>query len=164
MKCPTETPQSVEILLALSANQLDGEQTAAVSAHTAGCPACSAFLRAQGAVWEALENWEAPPVSADFNRRLYQRVEREAGWWNLLLRPFRPVMTSRAMPIAAAAGLLVALGLWIERPGTVPMVPAPESAQMEALPPDQAQRALEEMDMMQEFSQMVHADAADPRM
>jgi anti-sigma factor RsiW len=163
MKCPTETPQSVELLLAYTAGKLDVDQAAALAEHAAFCPACRAFTRAQGAVSQALDSWEAPPVSADFDRRLYQRIEQQVSWWDLILRPFRPMMGSRALPIAAAAGLLIAVGLWIEHPGAVPAVTVPESAQMEALPPDQAQRALEEMDMMQEFSQMVHADASDPR-
>jgi anti-sigma factor RsiW len=161
MRCPTETPESVEFLLAYTSHKLDGKQAAALAEHAAGCTACQAFTAAQDAVWRALDGWEAPPVSADFDRRLYQRVEKEVSWWDLLLRPFRPVMVSRAVPIAVAAGLLIAAGLWIERPGTVPVVP--ESAQMEALPPDQAEHALQEMDMMQEFSQMVHADSNDPR-
>jgi hypothetical protein len=145
------------------ANRLEGEQASAVAAHAAGCPACQAFTREQDAVWQALDRWEAPPVSADFDCRLYRRIEQKVSWWDLVLRPFRPMMGSRSLPIAAAAGLLFALGLWIQRPGTLPSITVPESAQMEALPQDQAQRALEEMDMMKEFSQMVHSDASDPR-
>jgi hypothetical protein len=164
MKCPTETPQSVELLLALTANRLDGPQAAAMAEHAAACPACRAFTAAQDAVWESLDAWEAPPVSADFDRRLYQRIEEQVPWWDRLLRPLRPLVFNRAMPIAGAAGLLVAVGLWIEQPGAVPVPPVPESAQMEAIPPDQAQHALEEMDLMRQFSQMVHADPADPRM
>jgi anti-sigma factor RsiW len=163
MKCPTETPQSVELLLAYTSQTLDREEATAFAGHAAECPSCHAFLAAQDAAARALDAWEAPPVSADFDRRLYQRIEKEVSWWDLVLRPFRPVMGSRALPIAAAAGLLIAAGLWIERPGSVPAIGIPESAHMEALPPDQAQHALEEMDMMQEFSQLVHAETVDPR-
>jgi hypothetical protein len=150
-------------LLAYTSQTLDREQAAAFAEHAAACPACRAFTAAQDTVCEALEAWEAPPVSADFDRRLYQRVEKEVSWWDLVLRPFRPVMGSRALPIAAAAGLMIAMGLWIERPASAPALSVPASAQMEALPPDQAQHALEEMDMMQEFSQLVRSDSSDPR-
>jgi len=163
MRCPTETPESAELLLAYVAHKLDERQAAALAAHAAGCPTCREFTAAQNAVLQALDEWEAPPVAADFDRRLYQRIEKEVSWWDLLLRPFRPVMVNRALPIAAAAGLLVAVGLWIERPGTLPVAPVPQSAQVEAAPADQAEHTLQEMDMMRQFSQLVHADSADPR-
>jgi anti-sigma factor RsiW len=163
MKCPTETPESVDVLMAYIADKLDAQQTATLAGHVAGCPACRAFTRNQLTVDRALDSWEAPPASPDFDRRLYLRIGQEVSWWNLLLRPFRPVMVSRALPICAAAGLLIAVGLWIERPGVLPNVPVPKSAQMDSLRPDQAQRALEEMDMMQQFSQLVPADSSVPR-
>ena len=164
MRCPSETPQSVAVLLAYIAHELEEPQAAALAEHAAGCSACRQWMAAMGGVRRALDGWEAPPVSADFDRRLFARVEREVSWWDVLLRPFRPSQGSRALPIAAAAGLLIAAGLWIGRPGTSPILSVPASAQMEPLHPDQAQHALEEMDMMQQFSQMVHADPADPRM
>jgi hypothetical protein len=163
MKCPTEAPQSVGLLLAYTSQTLDRETAAAFAGHAAGCPACRAFTGAQDAVGQALDAWEAPPVSPDFDRRLYRRIENEVSWWDFMLRPFRPVMGSRALPIAVAAGLLIAAGLWIERPASVPTMAVPASAQMEVLRPDQAQHALEEMDLMEQFSQLVHADSPDPR-
>jgi hypothetical protein len=163
MKCPSETPKSVELLLALSAGKLEGPQTVALAEHAAACPACRAFTAAQDAVWQSLDGWEAPPVSADFDRRLYRRIEQETSWWDLFLRPLRSLMVHRALPIAAAAGLLIAVGLWIERPTALPVAAVSEAAQMEPIPPDQAQHAIEEMDLMQEFSQAVHADPSEPR-
>jgi len=159
-----ETPQSVPLLLAFVAHELDAPQTAAMAEHAAGCSACREWMAGMGGVHRALDAWEAPPVSADFDRRLFARVEKEVSWWDVVLRPFRPATGSRALPIAAAAGLLIAAGLWIGRPGAGPVLSVPASAQMEPLPPDQAQHALEEMDLMQQFSQMVHSDPADPRM
>jgi hypothetical protein len=146
------------------ARRLDAPQVAAMAEHAFACPACREWMAEVGAVRQGLDGWEAPPVSADFDRRLFARVEREVPWWDVLLRPFRPAMGSRALPIAAAAGLLIAAGLWIGRPGAVPVLSVPASAQMEPLHPDQAQHALEEMDMMQEFSKMVPADPSYPRM
>jgi len=103
MRCPTETPQSVEILLAYVSNSLEGEQASEVAAHAAACPDCQAFTRAQNAVSQALDRWEAPPVSLDFDRQLYQRIEQEVSWWDLVLRPFRPMMGSRTLPVAAGS-------------------------------------------------------------
>ena len=75
MKCPSETPESVALLLALSAGKLEGPQAAALEEHAAACPACRAFTAAQDTVWQSLDKWEAPPVSADFDRRLYRHLE-----------------------------------------------------------------------------------------
>jgi anti-sigma factor RsiW len=163
MRCPTETPESVAILLAYISDKLDEARAAEVAAHAEGCPACREFTARQRAVWQAMDAWVAPPVSADFDRRLYRRVESEISWWQAVVRPFRPVVGSRALPVAAAAGLLIAVGMWMVRPEIAPRIAAPASAQMEALPPEQAQSALEEMDMMQEFSQMVRSEAPSPR-
>src|SRR5512133_3523354 len=91
----------------------------------------------------ALDLWEAPPVSPDFDRRLYGRIEQTVPWWDFLVRPWRWV------PAATAAGVLIAAGLWIGRPGLAP--PQPTSAAVEALPPDQAEKALHEMEMIEEF-------------
>lgn len=164
MRCPIENQENAELLLAHTSRKLDAERAAVLEQHIANCPACREYAAAQFAVWEALDAWDAPPVSADFNRRLYARIEQEVSWWDLLIRPFRPLFTARFVPVAAAAGLLVAVGLWVERPGEVPAVTTPQSAQVEALPPEQAATALQEMQTMQEFSQVIHSDPTDPRM
>ena len=47
------------------------------------------------------------PYRADFDSRLYRRIEAQAPWWDLLLHPlrsFRHVTLRRALP-AAADGL-----------------------------------------------------------
>jgi len=129
--------------------------------HLRECPECAAFVSAQRSVSAALDLWEAPPVSADFDRKLYQRIEQEVPWWDFLVRPFRPLAGPRWLPVAATAGLMVAVGLWVGRPGEAPMAPA--SAQVQALPADQAADALQEMQVMQEFSNLIHSDA-EPRM
>jgi hypothetical protein len=163
MKCPIETPEGAELLLAFSFRKVDAERAVVLENHVHECARCGEFLAAQRSVDEALDMWSAPPVSADFDRRLYRRIEQEAGWWEFLLRPLRLVFAARLVPMTAATVLLVAAGLWIERPGDVPAVP-PRSAQVEALPPEQAEPALQEMQIIQEFSNLVHADSANPRM
>src|SRR5246127_2836188 len=163
MKCPTETPQSVELLLAYIANKRDGED-AALAEHAAFCPACRAFIRAQGAVSEALDTWEAPPVSADFDRRLYQRIQNQVSWWDVLMRPFRPLLVRQGLPIAATAGLVLVAGLLFEHPANISPSDVPQSAQVEAMPPEQLEHALDEMETMREFNRLVRPDKAEPKM
>jgi hypothetical protein len=110
---------------------------------------------AKRSVDRALDLWEAPPVSADFDRRLYRRIEQDVPWWHFLVRP------NRFLPVAAAAGLLIAAGVWVGRPG---ITPAPRSAVIE-LPADQAETALREMEMIEEFNRLVRSDLpADRKM
>ena len=52
----------------------------------------------------------------------------------------------------------------LERPAAVPPANSPESAQVDVVPPDQAEHALQEMEMMREFNRLVHPDAAEPKM
>jgi hypothetical protein len=161
MKCPSETPEGAGLLLAFGSRPVDAEGSA-LADHVRNCPACGKFIAAQRLVEDALDLWEAPAVSSDFDRRLYRRIESEVPWWDFLVRPFRPAFGARMAPVAVAAAVLVAAGLWLERPGETP-VPAPRSAQVEPLPADQAEHALQEMQTIQEFSNLVHSDSADPR-
>jgi len=164
MRCPSEDRGNAELVLAHAADKLDAERAAVLEEHMARCPACRGYAAAQFAVWEALDSWEAPEVAPDFDRRLYQRIEQEVSWWDLLIRPFRPLFAARFVPVAAAAGLLIAAGVWLQYPDGTPAVPAVPSAQVEAMPPEQAATALQEMQIMQEFSSVVRADNAEPRM
>ena len=161
MKCPIETRESAELLLAYCTRELDAESTAMLERHMEICPACREFALGQRAVWEALDAWEAAPVTPDFDRRLYRRIDREGSWWDLLTRPLRPVL----VPVVAAACLLVMAGVLLERPAGAPAAAArPQSAQVDALQPDQVEHALDAMHMLGEFSNRLPGDAADSRM
>jgi hypothetical protein len=151
----------MELLLAYCARKLDADGMAAVEQHTRGCPACLKFVGGQRAVWEALDSWEAVPVSPDFDRRLYARIEQEVSWWSRLV----PLMWRQGLPVAAAAGLVLVAAVLLERPAGVPVFRAPVSAQVDVVGPDQAEHALEEMEMMRELNRLVVSEAAEaPKM
>jgi anti-sigma factor RsiW len=163
MECPSHNQENAELLLAHVSRKLDAERAATLEQHIAACPTCREYAAAQFAVWEALEAWDAPEVSADFDRRLYERIERQPGFAETLLRPLRAFFRVRFVPVAAA-GLLIAAGVWLGYPGRGPVVNTPQSAEIEALPQDQAATALQQMQTMQEFSKAIHSDSVDPRM
>lgn len=164
MNCPIQTQENPELLLAYSAGKLDAQHRAMVQAHLEACADCREFAGGQRKVWEALDAWEAAPVSLDFDRRLYERIEKEVSWWDLLMRPFRPLMLRQGLPVAATAALVLAAGLLLQRPVTVAPKAAPQSAQVESLAPEQVESALDEMEMMREFNRLVRVDAADPKL
>jgi hypothetical protein len=74
------------------------------------------------------------------------------------------VLVRQGLPIAAAACLVVMAGVLLERPAGAPPAAQPQSAQVEALQPDQVDHALDAMHMLGEFSYRVRGDAADSKM
>ena len=163
MNCPIETRENAELLLAYCDRRLDPSRMAILEDHLAICPACREFASAQHAVWEALDSWEAAPVSADFDRRLYRRIEQEGAWWDRFLRLMRPLLLSRTLPFAAAATLLVVAGLMFERPQK-PVPPTDSDAvEIEMVQPDQVVNALDDMEMLRQFNRTVHS-AGDPKL
>jgi len=159
MRCPIETQESAELLLAYCSRKLDIARTRILEDHIQICPACRQFAEGQKAVWQALDAWEAVPVSADFDRRLYRRIEQGLSGWGRLAGALRPILFRQGLPITVAAALLIVASVLLERPAGVPPA-SPESVQAE----DPAEHALEEMEMVREFSRIVRADSAGPRM
>jgi hypothetical protein len=163
MKCPIESRESEELLLDYCSRTLDPAVAGVLEDHIEICPACQKFAANQQIVWQALDEWEAVPVSADFDRRLYQRIEKEVSWWEVFLRPLRPMLLRQALPVTAAAAVLVTAGVLLDRPRVAP-APLPESAQVEAVAPDQAETALQEMELMRELNALVRAEGENPKL
>lgn len=162
MNCPMEAGGNPELLLSYAAGKLNAGERAQIDRHVQNCRACTAFAAGQKTVWQALEDWEPAEVSMDFDRRLYARIESDVPWWQRLLRPLNPLLR-HSMPIAAAAGVVVMASLLVDRPVAAPVTTAPQSAQVEALQPDQLQSALDDMEMLRQFNQLV-PDSAGQKM
>jgi hypothetical protein len=163
MRCPLETRENREILVAYSSRALNGGDAQRLEAHLQSCSACREFVRGQRVVWEALEDWEAPTATADFDCRLYARMEREGSWWQRMRGRMGVLLVYRALPVAAVAALLV-VGVLLERP-LAPRVPAPQltTAHVE-LQPDQVVHELDEMEVLDQFNHMMKPDTSTPRM
>jgi anti-sigma factor RsiW len=160
MNCPLETPETADLLLEYCARSLSPESTAILERHIAVCPACRHFADGQRAVWEALDSWEAEPVSADFDRRLYSRIESETSWRERVWRAVRPIFAYRGIPAAATACLLVTAGV-VMLDHSVRPVPAPpvnpDSAVVE-VQADQVETALDAMDVLSEFNRKANPE------
>jgi hypothetical protein len=167
MNCPLETPGNAQVLLDYCSRQLTPASTEILERHIAGCSACREFAADQRAVWLAMDDWEAAPVSADFDSRLYSRIEAQSSWWELFVRPLRHVTIGRAIPAMALAVLLAATGFVLERPGISPLPPpvnAGDRAQVEQVQLEQVESALDTMDVLAEFSRQVRADTPEPKL
>jgi len=160
MKCPIETPEQSDILLDYAAGKLDAHASTQLEEHLKVCAACHAFAGGQNAVWNAMDAWEAPPVSLDFDRRLYARIDSQVTLWDRILGSFRQIAIPRGLPIAAAAGIVVFAGILLQRPPEPSLPASSQSAQVEVAP-DQADHTLQEMELMREFNKLVHPEGND---
>jgi hypothetical protein len=150
MKCPIDTQDNAELLLSYSARRLNPESTAILEAHMEVCPQCREFRDSQKTLWEALDQWEARPISADFNRRLYRKIEEQEqlGWWERIFGAGRPMFLRPALPLAATACLVLVAGFMID-PGRIVTV-AGETPQVREV--EQVERTLEDMEMLRQFN------------
>lgn len=166
MTCPLGTRDHAELLVAYSSHKLDAVHTAAVEEHIGTCAACREFVRGQQAVWNALDVWEAEPISADFNRRLYQRIDAQVTWWDRITRPLRPFAFHRTVSLAAAACFVLAVGLMLDQTATPPQQPSRANAVAEAdgLQPDQVVKALDEMEAMSRFNRLMKPETPESKM
>ena len=151
MRCPIETQENAELLLSYSARRLDPESTSILEAHMERCPACREFRDGQRALWEALDEWEARPVSPDFDRRLYRRIDEQdrMSWWAHIFGPLRPAFLRPALPLAATACLVVVAGFLTVEPGRIAAPVAVESQQVREA--EQVERALDDLEMLRQF-------------
>jgi len=154
-----ECGENVDALLEFAAGRLDNEAGARLEAHLETCAACREYVGGLRAVWQSLDAWEAPPVSADFDRRLNARIAQEVSWWDRLLMPFRPALVRRGLPIAAAAVVVVMAGIAVDRSTAVKAVPEKASIQLESLRPDQAERAIQDLELIDEINGPVAPDS-----
>jgi anti-sigma-K factor RskA len=159
-----ETGENAEYLLDYGSGKLNAEMRAQIELHMESCHACREFAGGQQAVLQTLDAWEPAAISMDFDRRLYRRIEQDVSWWTRLTRPLHPLFR-HAVPIGAAAGVVVMAGLLLLRPANEPAPPMQKSAEvLEALQPEQVEAALEDMETLREFSHVVQPDNAEPKM
>src|SRR5678815_527052 len=138
MICLNKNEQGAELLTGYLAKTLDAAGMAEVDRHIQDCAECRGLV----SVWEKLDEFAAPEVTAGFDARLYARIAAEDAhqpWWRRLL--WRP-----AVPLVAA-GALLGLGLLMV-PGT------PDAAkQANQMDIEQVAQAVDDMDLLTPISQ-----------
>ncbi len=119
MTCIHTHKRGMETLLDYCAGRLAAEQAEALEKHARECGDCRALLAAQTNLWTALDQLEAPEISADFDARLYARLNREkapSAWRALYDRivlsdfmagSWKPALVGVAGAAVLAIGLLV---------------------------------------------------------
>ena len=150
MRCPVQNG-SPDILLDYCARRLSPEAASILVQHMALCLDCRRVAEAQEAVWSALDNWKPAPISDDFDERLYARItadERRSFW----RRVFGDRLSWKpALPLAAGC-VAMALAVMVSIPGQGPLASPVEEVRVESIEPEQLERAVEDMDMLRQFS------------
>jgi hypothetical protein len=154
MNCPIRNEETAELLLAYTARRLDPAKTALLESHMAVCAQCAEFRAGQELVWQALDAWEAPGVTPDFNRRLYQRIEAEAAapWYRRLFTT--PLATWKPAIPLACAGLLVIAGFVLDHPATIPSpASSPQTTinRVSVTEAEQVENALDDLQLLRQL-------------
>jgi anti-sigma factor RsiW len=160
MNCPIES-RNPEMLVAYAAGALDRDAARALELHMAGCAACLSMAADQRAVWKALDDWETPEVSPDFNRRLYRQIDEglPLSWWERLARQFRAMPLRQALPLTATAGLLLMAGLILQHPS--PLVPRP-AAHGQIVRAEQVEKTLDDLELLHQFDTAKSTEGSHP--
>jgi anti-sigma factor RsiW len=150
VRCPMEAREGAELVLAYCSRRLDPDKSEWFERHLEACVSCQETVAAQRQVWEALDYWDALPVPRDFDRRLEWRIEAEARkpWSQRLSGLSLTGWLRPAIPVASMAAL--ALTVFLVRapdPPDTDFQPRVEAAEVE-----QAESALEDLEMIRQFT------------
>ncbi|MDX2151069.1 MAG: zf-HC2 domain-containing protein [Bryobacteraceae bacterium] len=148
--CPLASEKDRILLLDYCAGELASEQAAVLRAHVDACPQCLDFVAAQASIGDALDTWEAPPVSAGFDARLHARIAEETGgqpWWRWLytVLELRPAAAVAAICVMIAAGILLNR---VPEPVAQPEQARIESARESAPEVESVEQTLEDLEML----------------
>jgi anti-sigma factor RsiW len=160
MSCLIKSEGNTDRLLAYCAGRLGGEAASEMALHLKSCPECARVYSAQTSVWQALDAWSPAPVSPDFDRRLFARIEAEnaAPWWQRELHRvssaigdfLRPVMAQPAFALSAVA-VVIAAGFVLDHPAKV-YTPSPiATVRGTGVEVEKVEASLDDMEMLHQF-------------
>ncbi len=166
MNCPLHVKEGAEILLDYCSQRMDPDRAAEFRLHVADCADCKQVVEAQESVWNALDAYEAVPVSRDFDRKLWARIDAEdsQGWfqqvwtrvtggpaigWSNYLFNWKP------MVVAATACAAIAAVMMVSMPAPHTIDPADPNQKLVK----QVESALDDIDLL---NQVGVIDAARP--
>ena len=143
MMCLRENLNGADLLIGYLEGTLTPEQRAELDQHASACAECRELLDAQ----QLLEEDDVPEVSANFDARLYARIQQDArqqSWWRFLWRP--------AIPLAAAA--VLAVTLWVRPPvADAPATDEPKQASIDRADIEQLEQALDDVELLMPVNQ-----------
>jgi anti-sigma factor RsiW len=155
MICPLRKEDTAHVLLDYTAGRLDALQMAALEQHMESCAECAAFRAQQAVVWDALDTWEPSPVSLDFNRRLWQRIDTAEAepWYRRLAESFRFAQWKPVLPLTAAILLMAAGFLFDHQDSQVSTQTTPAIARSVSVSEaDQVEQTLDDIQLLRQLN------------
>src|SRR5579871_3685689 len=134
-----------ELIVGYTARTLAPEEEIAFERHLESCARCRQMTAQQGAVWSALDAWRPPRISADFDRKLAQRIAQAQSLSPLAV--FRNWIWRPALPLAAVSGLLIGMFLLKHDDWSSHAIDSRPSIGIE----QQVEHALDDMDMLKQI-------------
>ena len=148
MLCFKKTKEGAELLLDFCARNIEPERVAEIERHLARCGECRELVEQQRLVWDALDQWTPPAVSAEFNARVYARVAQESSGWRKWLpgvfQPAVPYSIWKSAVLLAACAVLV-IGFVVRAPHAREAAPVADSERVDI---ERVANTLEELDML----------------
>ena len=125
MDCPMKAAGGEGVILAYAGRSLGPDETVEFERHLEECAECRRIAAAQREVWSALDGWTAPPVSENFDARLFARIAEQERWnWrSRLVVSLREIGFRPMVPVAAACAAV--MGVFLLRTPQIPSHPAP---------------------------------------
>src|SRR5690349_9773988 len=144
MNCPLQSEESAAVLLEYCAGVGTPATNREIAGHLDECERCRKFCEEQAHVWNALEEWRAPAVTAGFDRRLSARMT-ELPFWQRSFDWVRQLSMRPALSVAVAV-LVLAAGALLRQSHTG--LQGGRSALVGAADAEQVERALDDVDML----------------
>ncbi len=166
MNCPLLREETADLLLDYSAGRLDASRAAMLERHMDGCAACNTFRLEQTAVWDALDAWKPMPVSIDFNRRLWQRIDAAANapWYRSLADAMRFANWKPVLTLALAV-LMIAGGFLLDHPGSPRPSNAPASVRgVSVTEADQLEQTLDDIQLLRQLDAVTPPSGSSKQM
>lgn len=152
MDCPSRTEENRDILLDYLAGRVDAARAAEFRNHMVDCFECSEFISRQAMLWDALDEWEVAPVSLEFNRNMWKKIDaaETAPWYRQLAASLRFAAWKPLLPLTAAA-LLIAAGFLYDHPGSQNNAARTNSAAVRMTDVEQVQQTLDDIQLLHQF-------------
>lgn len=177
MKCPIQTKDGgAELILDYCSDRLHREQPELAlefERHLSvdRCEDCARVVDAQRGVWSALDGFDAPAVSSDFDAKLWRKIEESEArpWWRRLFDgpaagfsvSWKPAfVTASACTAIFVVMLAVRPGADTNASGGEPVV-TKAAATATNVDFDQVEKALDDIEMLNQLG-VVDGDGIDP--
>src|SRR5579884_496768 len=151
MNCPVNR---ADLAMRRASGALTPEEQNEFERHLTECAPCRSLAEAQQAVWDALDEWPAAPVSDDFDQRLYARIaaEEAAPWWKRLGITLPHGAFAWGPALAVAFGCVAILAVFLLQGPVIErhLAPGP-TAQQKTIDIDQVESALDDVDMLNQL-------------